>query len=304
MLIGERFVWDENTPQTYLSPISLSGFRSQEDNPGSQLQTKEDVYSSAGVQLKEQPEVRAEEEISPMTGVQSLDDQLELRAEEEISPMTGVQPLKRQSELQTGEGISPMTGVQPLEVQPEADEEISPMTGVQPLEKQSELQAEEEIPPMIVVQFLEEQPELQVDEEIPPMTGVQPLEKQSELQVEEEIPPTIDVQSQLRDGSKHWRLLRRSDLGRYEIRKVPGKIRRVLVQPTWVGKCSPRKFLNEQSKYDVFRFLSYASRVQPSGEVDFVRDFCENPHFARPQFLDSGRVRPVQRALVNVESGR
>jgi hypothetical protein len=100
------------------------------------------------------------------------------------------------------------------------------------------------------------------------------------------------VRIRLNDGSGHWRLPRRSDVGQYVIRSVPGKIRRVWVQPTWVGKCSPRKHVKEENKSNVLRFLSCAMRIQPVDKSDFVRDFTENPYFERPQTLASGRVRP------------
>jgi hypothetical protein len=116
------------------------------------------------------------------------------------------------------------------------------------------------------------------------------------------------VRIQLREGSNHWRLLRRSDLGRYVVRRAPGKIRRVWVQPTWLGKCSPREFLNEQSKYDVPRFLNCAIKAQTSEKSDFVQDFIENPYFSRPRFLDSGRVSPetaqVWRLEDDIESSK
>jgi hypothetical protein len=100
------------------------------------------------------------------------------------------------------------------------------------------------------------------------------------------------IRIQLKDGSGHWRLPRRSDVGQYVIRHAPGKTRRVWVQPTWVGKCSPRKHTNEGNKRDVLQFLSYAMRIQVQDKSDFVRDFTENPYFKRPQTLTSGRVRP------------
>jgi hypothetical protein len=87
------------------------------------------------------------------------------------------------------------------------------------------------------------------------------------------------VKIQLNDGSNQWRLPKRLDLGGYVIRKIPGKIRRVWVQPCWVGKCSPRKFLNEQEKRDVLRFMKYAIKVRTSENTDLVREFIEKPYF-------------------------
>jgi hypothetical protein len=81
-------------------------------------------------------------------------------------------------------------------------------------------------------------------------------------------------------------------LGKYVIRKLREKIRRVWVQPTWVGRCSPRKFTNEQCKLSVLNFLKCPIKVQVSEERDLVREFVENPYFLRPQFLPSGRVNP------------
>jgi hypothetical protein len=74
------------------------------------------------------------------------------------------------------------------------------------------------------------------------------------------------------------------------IRKVPGKIRRVWIQPCWTGKCSPRKNIKEQEKRDVLRFLKCAIKVQVPEKKDAVQDFIENPYFLRPQRLPSGRV--------------
>jgi polynucleotide 5'-kinase involved in rRNA processing len=57
------------------------------------------------------------------------------------------------------------------------------------------------------------------------------------------------------DGTNNrWRLVKKADLGKYVIRKFTGKIRRVWIQPSWVEKCSPRKHIKEQSKYDVLNF--------------------------------------------------
>jgi hypothetical protein len=102
--------------------------------------------------------------------------------------------------------------------------------------------------------------------------------------------PEDPVRIQLTNN--HWRLPRRSDLGTYVIRKLPGKIRRVWVQPCWAGKCSPRKSMNQQAKRDVIRFLRCAIKVQAPEKIDGVHDFLENPYFLRPKQLLSWRAIP------------
>jgi hypothetical protein len=113
--------------------------------------------------------------------------------------------------------------------------------------------------------------------------------------------PEDPIRIQLKDGSKHWRLPRKSDLGGYVIRRVPGKIRRVWVQPCWLGKCSPRRFVKTQEKRDVLRFMKRAIKVQSQENIDFARDFIEKPYFLRHQQLPSGRVTPEVASAWRIE---
>jgi hypothetical protein len=102
--------------------------------------------------------------------------------------------------------------------------------------------------------------------------------------------PENPVRIQL--ANKHWTLPKRSDLGTYVIRKLPGKITRVWIQPCWIRKCSARKFLNQQVRKDVLRFLRCAVKVQAPEKIDAVQDFIENPYFLRTQYLSTGRAAP------------
>jgi hypothetical protein len=102
--------------------------------------------------------------------------------------------------------------------------------------------------------------------------------------------PEDPVRVPLQNG--HWRLLRHSDVRNYVIRHFPKLIRRVWVQPCWLGVCSPRKFLNQQDKRDVLQFMRCAIKIQSEEHKDWVQEFIENPYFLRPQQLPSGRVTP------------
>jgi hypothetical protein len=104
--------------------------------------------------------------------------------------------------------------------------------------------------------------------------------------------PEDPVRVPIEGKINHWRPLKISDLRTYVIRRNPGKIRRVWVQPTWIGHCSPRKHAQEQSKWDILRFLSYAIKVHTPEKLDWIQEFTENPFFLRPQFLPSGRAYP------------
>jgi hypothetical protein len=113
--------------------------------------------------------------------------------------------------------------------------------------------------------------------------------------------PEDPIRAQLEDGSGHWRPVRKSDLGKYVIRSAQGKIRRVCVQPTWLGRCSPRRFLKEQNKHDVLQFLSCAIKVQIPERGDFIQEFTERPYFARPGLLNAGRASPETASKWRVE---
>jgi hypothetical protein len=102
--------------------------------------------------------------------------------------------------------------------------------------------------------------------------------------------PEDPFRVQLQNG--HWRLLRCSDMKNYVIRHYSKKIRRVWVQPCWLGKSSPRKFLKQQEKRDVLQFMRCAIKVRTEEERDIVQEFIDNPYFRRPQQLPSGRVTP------------
>jgi hypothetical protein len=105
--------------------------------------------------------------------------------------------------------------------------------------------------------------------------------------------PESPVGIKLSRGSNHLRLPNRADLGKYEIRNFPGKIRRVRIQPFWTGKSSARRFINDQPKRDILHFIRCAIKIQLPQKKDFVQDFIENPYFLRPLRTEKGRVSPV-----------
>jgi site-specific DNA-cytosine methylase len=121
------------------------------------------------------------------------------------------------------------------------------------------------------------------------------------------------------------RLPRKSDAGTYVDRWLLGRRWRILVQPCWVGICSARKRLQEQTgrevefrKRIVLRFAGQfkqgaiyekergilpmlewwkpvkLERDRKSAEksIRWVQDMTEHPYFLRPEFDLSGRAKP------------
>jgi hypothetical protein len=104
--------------------------------------------------------------------------------------------------------------------------------------------------------------------------------------------PEGPVRIQLSEGSRLRRLPKNSDLGKSVVQRHSGRIRRIWVQPCWLGKCSPRKHSREQSKRAIRLFLNCARCLKQAEKQGFVQDFIDNPYFLRQKYLPSGRVTP------------
>jgi hypothetical protein len=140
------------------------------------------------------------------------------------------------------------------------------------------------------------------------------------------------------------RLPRKSDAGTYVDRWILGRRWRICVQPCWVGSCSPRKRIQEQSGKDLeFQkrcFIRCAGQFKKVGPIEqgsdvlsmlewgkpvtvvdsqnrvesdksWGQEIAEDPYFLRPEFYSSGRARPetirnwrIEEELSNPKEGK
>jgi hypothetical protein len=113
--------------------------------------------------------------------------------------------------------------------------------------------------------------------------------------------PLTEDPARIQLPNGHWRLLKCSDMKSYVIRHAPRKIRRVSIQPCWLGKCSPRRLPKQQEKRNVLQFMRFAIKVQIKEKRDLVQEFIDSPYFLRPQQLPSGRATPETSIVWRVE---